>query len=55
MIIHQLSVFVENKSLLLTEVTEDPGEENIIITAKRCGGKANFVIDKGNFKFLNVL
>lgn len=55
MIIHQLSVFLENNSLLLTEVPEDFGEENIRITAKRCEGKANFVTDKGNFKFLNLL
>ena len=36
MIIHQLSVFLENKSGRLTEVLEALGHENIKITALEC-------------------
>lgn len=42
MIIHQLSVFLENKSGRLTEVLEVLGEENIRITALSVADTAEF-------------
>jgi hypothetical protein len=42
MIIHQLSVFLENKSGRLTEVLEALGEENIRITALSVADTAEF-------------
>ena len=44
MIIHQLSVFLENKSGRLTEVLEALGEENIRITALSVADTAEFGI-----------
>jgi hypothetical protein len=44
MIIHQLSVFLENKSGRLTEVLEVLGEENIRITALSVADTAEFGI-----------
>jgi hypothetical protein len=44
MIIHQLSVFLENKSGRLTEVLEVLGEENIRITALTVADTAEFGI-----------
>jgi hypothetical protein len=44
MIIHQLSVFLENKSGRLTEVLEVLGEENIRITALSVADTTEFGI-----------
>lgn len=44
MIIHQLSVFLENKSGRLTEVLEVLGEENIRITALTVADTTEFGI-----------
>ena len=44
MIIHQLSVFLENKSGRLTEVLEALGEENIRITALSVADTSEFGI-----------
>jgi hypothetical protein len=44
MIIHQLSVFLENKSGRITEVLEALGEENIRITALSMADTAEFGI-----------
>ena len=44
MIVHQLSVFLENKSGRLTEVLEVLGEENIRITALSVADTAEFGI-----------
>jgi hypothetical protein len=44
MIIHQLSIFLENKSGRLTEVLEVLGEENIRITALSVADTAEFGI-----------
>jgi hypothetical protein len=44
MIIHQLSVFLENKSGRLTEVLEVLGEENIRITALSVADTSEFGI-----------
>jgi hypothetical protein len=44
MIIHQLSVFLENKSGRITEVLEALGEENIRITALSVADTAEFGI-----------
>ena len=44
MIIHQLSVFLENKSGRITEVLEALGEENIRITALSIADTAEFGI-----------
>jgi hypothetical protein len=44
MIIHQLSVFLENKSGRITEVLEVLGEENIRITALSVADTAEFGI-----------
>lgn len=44
MIIHQLSVFLENKSGRLTEVLEVLGEENIRITALSIADTSEFGI-----------
>jgi len=44
MIVHQLSVFLENKSGRLTEVLESLGEENIKITALSVADTSEFGI-----------
>ena len=44
MIIHQLSIFLENKSGRLTEVLEVLGEENIRITALSVADTTEFGI-----------
>jgi len=50
MIIHQLSVFLENKTGRLTEVLEVLGHENIRITALSVADTSEFGIDRNSIK-----